>query len=184
MEKITHLAKVAGLDWQYVGTCGHQANCGLVAFSAILPAVHHCITTKIEEVSCAECADKYAEQQYIKQDAKLTLNEIYGKGNQNIVRKADLDAAFKLVEAKDKEIAKLERENKRLSTAARVMSEENEKLQASAQVNAQRLSKARTMRNQAKDESNRYYKELTSMSISHTQLTTENALLRNILRGS
>lgn len=113
MEKITHLA--TRKEWKIL--CGHEINCANINTFNVDSVVHHCATTDINKVSCADCADTYAEQQYIKQDAKLTLNEIYGKGQRNIVRRVDLESAFKIIAAKDKEIAQLEQRIKELEKA-------------------------------------------------------------------
>lgn len=116
MEKITHLNQMENGHYQNKGICGQQTNCGVYQFSIVPPAVHHCITREINNVSCADCADTYAQQQYSKQDAKLTLNQLYGKGMLNMVMKDDLDTAFKIIAARDVEIVRLERENKQLTS--------------------------------------------------------------------
>ena len=99
METITHLAKNMSLSDETV--CGQTFNC---AYASPVK-VHHCITTILSRVSCAECADTYAEQN------KTTEQH-------------NLDTAFKIIAAKDKEIATLEYENNHLkSTLARVNEE-------------------------------------------------------------
>lgn len=94
METITHLVKDKNaLD---KGTrCGKQPNCAVLT---PVP-VHHCITHEINKVSCAECADHYAHQN------KTT-------------EQMNLDTAFKIIAAKDKEIEQLENDIEHLKFEA------------------------------------------------------------------
>lgn len=95
METITHLNQMENGHYQNKGVCGQENNCNAVYYRRTLPPVHHCITRDINNVSCAECADAYAEQ-----------NKTPEQHN--------LDAAFKIIAAKDAEIAQLENEVKLL----------------------------------------------------------------------
>lgn len=85
MEKITHLADRK--EWKTL--CGHEINCGTINTFNVDSKVHHCATTSIDQVSCADCVDTYAHQN------KTT-------------EQMNLDTAFKIIAAKDKEIEQLE----------------------------------------------------------------------------
>lgn len=87
MEKITHLADRK--EWKIL--CGHDTNCQTINTFNVDSKVHHCATRDINKVSCAECVDAYAEQ------------------NKPVEQK-NLDTAFKIIAAKDKEIEQLERD--------------------------------------------------------------------------
>ncbi|CAH1191436.1 Hypothetical protein VOLT_3 [Glutamicibacter phage Voltaire] len=106
MVKITHLLKFDGKEWMQDTLCGQEPNC--TTHSPV--AVHHCITIKISQVSCAECADTYAEQN-------------------KTVEQHNLDTAFKVIDAKDKEISTLEYENNHLKATLAQVNEEYRKYQ-------------------------------------------------------
>lgn len=163
MEKITHLADRK--EWKIL--CGHDINCGKSG-SYYDVYIHHCATTDINKVSCADCADTYAQQQYIKQDAKLTLNEIYGKGKENIIRQSDLVTAFKIIAAKDKEIAQLENENEKLEERSTIFENEISRL---AKVGEKRYN-----------ENKQLTSELTKSSSQVFNLNVQNAQLQREFR--
>lgn len=111
MEKITHLNHMIRGLYQNKGVCGQQSNCWQADHKPSVK-IHHCVTGVIENVSCADCADTYAEQ-----------NKTPEQHN--------LDTAFKIIAAKDKEIATLEYENNHLKSALARVNEEYRKYQNS-----------------------------------------------------
>lgn len=92
--------------------CGEKLSCipGADVWHILLCAQDFNNDEITQGTRCADCADAQALINRARVDAKLTLNALYGKPHSikpEVVHKADLKAAFKIVEERDKEIATL-----------------------------------------------------------------------------
>lgn len=92
--------------------CGEKLSCmpGADVWHILLCAQDFNNDEITQGTRCADCAISQAAMNYSKVDAKLTLNALYGKPHSiksEVVHKADLKAAFKIVEEREKEIATL-----------------------------------------------------------------------------